>query len=539
MTESVHTIYGHPNGIRPALRWFDPQDVPIMMIAQVPGVTDVVSSLRHIPNGDVWTVAELLKRKIEIEFKNKVDEPADIGTSERDEFYKNQYRTLLKTGERTGLVWATIESMPFTEAIKNGSEERDVHIANYQQSLRNIGTVNDILKETELQQCNCKTYAIESVIGNFMLVADWTRTGYVLLPDGSKTLEYNHTHFAAFDIFMGRRHQLSNNTPDFDAYQQDGSYSSQEIDAARAYWATSLSNDREHQESLANMIIAGLPGAQASFGPNASLEDKLEIFRKAVSKYEGMTVRQLRENIFYFLDQVVDTAKSADVKLCCHPDDPAYSPFLGTPRAVGDVEGYKILLDHGCGVNLCFGSLTPNESNRDVMLVVKEIADYGLAKGMKIEEIFPHVHLRPIETDGKNFREGQHAAHIEELEKIVYALAFYGWKGVFRPDHAPDPSVLHQMVEDRTGIETPLGSRGYSLPGRAMGAELLIGLFYGAYKEIAARGQSIDTLLEAGLLAEEDRDEAIETSRKAGFEAMRSQNSHIFLSPTLKKPVMV
>ena len=68
--------------------------------------------------------------------------------------------------------------------------------------------------------------------------------------------------------------------------------------------------------------------------------------------------------------------------LNCHPDDPSYSPFLGTPRAVGDVNGYKFLLDRGCGVGLCFGSLTPNPQNRDVMGFVRELAEHGLAKGM-------------------------------------------------------------------------------------------------------------------------------------------------------------
>jgi mannonate dehydratase len=253
------------------------------------------------------------------------------------------------------------------------------------------------------------------------------------------------------------------------------------------------------------MIVAGLPGAQASFGANASLEDKLKIFRAAVLKYEGMTVEQLRGNIATFLDRVVPEARAAGVTLCSHPDDPAFSPFLGTPRAVGDVEGYKFLLDHGCGVGLCFGSLMPNPENRDVMQVVKELAEHGFARGLGINEIFPFVHLRPIETDGKNFREGLHATHIQELYKIIYALVSYGWSGVFRPDHAPDPTVLHKMMIDATENEKALGAKGYSVPGRAMGASLLLGLFYGAHREFAAQPQEVRARAYETLRAEETR----------------------------------
>jgi mannonate dehydratase len=506
MTEAAQTIHGDPEAPKAGIRWFGPADVPIMMIAQIPGVTEVVSALHHVPNGDEWTVAEILKRKIEVEFQDMLDEPSGLAGAKRDEFYKEQYRSSLKSGKRTGLVWSTIESLPFTEEIKNGSPERDAHIATYQKSLDNIGAINRLLKE-----CGAPVYSFTSVMGNFMLVADWTRTGYATLPDGSRALEYIHTHFAAFDIFMAHRHHQADGSPNLEAYEHDGSYSAAEIKAAQAYWNDTLKDDRKKQEALADMIVAGLPGAQASFGPNAALEGKLTIFREAVLKYKGMTVETLRANIDYFLKHVVPNAKAAGVMMCSHPDDPAYSPFLGTPRAVGDAQGYKFLLDRGCGVGLCFGSLTPNEKNRDVMSVVKDLAEHGLAKGLTIEQIFPFVHLRPVETNGRDFREGLHAAHIDELWKIVYALASYGWKGVFRPDHAPDPAVLHDMMTQATGNSKALGSRGYSVPGRAMGANLLIGLFHGARQMVGAG------------------------AKKADFDIIRNRASHIIL-PHARKP---
>ncbi len=518
MTEAANISYGYSAHARAGFRWFGPNDVPIMMVAQVPGLTDVVSALHHVPNGDVWTVAEILKRKIEVEFQNKVEEPAGLTGTKRDEFYTQQYRGLIKSGARTGLVWSTIESLPFTEDIKNGGAARDAHIANYIQSIKNIGTINKLVADE-----GAKIFAFDSVMGNFMLVADWTRTGYATLPDGSRALEYIHTHFTAFDIFMGNRHQQADGSPDLAAYERDGSYSKEEIAAAQNYWNSTLKNDRAKQESLANMIVAGLPGAQASFGEGAGLEKKLEVFRDAVLKYKGMTVQQLRENIAYFLDAVVPHAKAAGVRMNSHPDDPAYSPFLGTPRAVGNVEGYKFLLDHGCGVGLCFGSLTPNEANRDVMSFVKELAEYGASKGMGINDVFPFVHLRPVETNGKDFREGLHAAHVDELYKIIYALVSYGFNGVFRPDHAPDPAVLHDMMTAATGNEKALGMRGYSVPGRAMGANVLIGLFYGAQQAVAAQARHLENFAPA------ERAAKAQHLRAVDFEAVRTMPSRIVL----------
>ena len=177
-----------------------------------------------------------------------------------------------------------------------------------------------------------------------------------------------------------------------------------------------------------------------------------------------MSEEDLREHIAYFLDHTVPVAKASGVRLCCHSDDPAFTPFLGTPRSVGSSEGYKFLLDHGCGANFCIGSLMANEKNRDITIVIREIAEYGLAKGMSIDEIFPHIHLRPIETDGKNFREGHHAEHREELAKVVHTLVDIGWQGVFRPDHAPSS-------------DHGIGRPGYDVIGRGYGANLILGLF--------------------------------------------------------------
>jgi len=326
------------------------------------------------------------------------------------------------------------------------------------------------------------------VVGNFMLVADWTRTGTATLPDGSKSLKYIHAAFAAFDIYLLKRHNTEQ------GYIDDGSFSAEEIEAARGYWEQYLQNDPKRQKELANIITAGLPGAQAGF----TLED----FRDAVAKYANMDEAELHEHIAYFLDHTVPVANAAGVRLCCHSDDPAFTPFLGTPRAVGSSEGYKFLLDHGCGANFCIGSLMANESNRDITVVIREIAEYGLAKGMAIDEIFPHIHLRPIETDGKNFREGHHAEHREELAKVVHTLVDLGWQGVFRPDHAPSS-------------DHGIGRPGYDFIGRGYGANLILGLFEMAEIIKTTRFRVVEAAIKASGGDMELKEEALNAAHTA------------------------
>ncbi|HEY5653348.1 MAG TPA: mannonate dehydratase [Pontiella sp.] len=192
--------------VRAGMRWFGPEDeVTIQHIRQTPGVTNVITALHHIPAGEIWTEEEVAQRKIEVEFLPSADAPPELSGMALFEWYQAK-------GRSSGLIWDTAESLIFTEDIKNGSPHREEHIRNYNESLRNLGR-----------------FGVHNVVGNFMLVADWTRTGTDTLSDGSKSLKYVQAAFAAFDIYLLKRHETE------EAYIDDGSFSAEDLGSQNGY----------------------------------------------------------------------------------------------------------------------------------------------------------------------------------------------------------------------------------------------------------------------------------------------------------------
>ncbi|MEA5461729.1 mannonate dehydratase [Arcicella sp. LKC2W] len=343
----------------------------------------------------------------------------------------------------TPLTWDVVESLPVHEDIKKGLPSREKYISNYQESLRNLA------------QCGIRT-----VCYNFMPVLDWSRTNLnYQMPDGSLALRFVWEDFAIFDLHILKRPNAVND------------YTTEVQESAKKKFE---SMSQEEINTLKNTALLGLPGSEEAF--------ELDKFQGLLDNYKHIGDAELRQNLYYFIQQIAPIAEELGINLCIHPDDPP-KPLLGLPRVVSTENDLAQLMQayhHPAnGITFCTGSLGVREDN-DLPQIIRRF-------GNRIH--FIHLRSTTREDNPLNFHEADHLTGDVDMYAVIKALVLeekrrkQSGEPIFnipmRPDHG------HQMLDDLQEREANRKTYpGYSAIGRLKGLAELRGLALGIIRSL-------------------------------------------------------
>lgn len=383
-------------------RWFGKKDkIKLNMLRQI-GVQGIVSALHDISNGEIWSFEAI-----------------------------NGYKNYI---ESFGLRWSVVESLPVSESIKYGGENRDQLIENYIKSLENLGKAG-----------------VTTVCYNFMPVLDWARTDlYHQWEDGSSSLYFDKAKFAYFEIYiLERKGAEKDYTPEILAKVEE----------------LKKTITEEEKNDLIDSIIVKTQGF-VNGNIKEGDQNPVAIFKSLLALYDGIDKDQLRQNMKYFLEKIMPVCEKWNIQMCVHPDDPPFS-LLGLPRIVTCEEDIDWFLNavnnpHN-GLTFCTGSLSAGLQN-DVPKLAQKYASRT-----------KFVHLRSTNVfENGDFIE---AHHLEGRGKIIEVIRIFEKENPTLPMRIDHGRLLTDDIDKGY-------NPGYSFLGRMLALGQIEGVMAAVKTEI-------------------------------------------------------
>lgn len=383
-------------------RWFGEKDkIKLNMLRQI-GVQGIVSALHNISNGEVWSLEAI-----------------------------NEYKNYI---ESFGLRWSVVESLPVSESIKYGGQDRDQLIDNYIKSLENLGKAG-----------------VTTVCYNFMPVLDWARTDlYYEWEDGSSSLYFDKAKFAYFEIHILEREGAEKDyTP--------------EILIKVEELKNTITEDEKND--LIDSIIVKTQGF-VNGNIKEGDQNPVGIFKSLLALYDGIDKDQLRQNMKYFLEKIMPVCEKWNIQMCVHPDDPPFS-LLGLPRIVTceeDIDWFLNAVDNPHnGLTFCTGSLSAGLQN-DVPKLAQKYASRT-----------KFVHLRSTNVfENGDFIE---AHHLEGRGKIIEVIRIFEKENPTLPMRIDHGRLLTDDIDKSY-------NPGYSFLGRMLALGQIEGVMAAVKTEI-------------------------------------------------------
>lgn len=297
------------------------------------------------------------------------------------------------------------------EVESNGLDLEVIESVNIHEDIKlGLPTRDKYIENYKQTLINLSKVGIKVVTYNFMPVFDWTRTDLSkVLDDGSSVFSYDENII-------------------------------QNIEPSKL---------AEEMEEISKEL--SLPGWEP---------ERLKHLKNLFDLYKDVDEDKLFENLRYFLEKIIPTAESCDIKMAIHPDDPPW-PIFGLPRIVTNKENLERIINlvdsNYNGLTLCSGCLGANPENN-----IPELIRYFGSKG-KIH--FGHVRNIKI-LEGRSFDETSHFSYDGSLDLFEIMKAYHDidFTSYIRPDHG-------RMIWDE--IARP----GYGLYDRALAVTYINGLW--------------------------------------------------------------